>query len=74
MKALYKALAAVVILAPLYALGCVGSFEAGHLSMLGLFVNCGAAWAALWASIQICSKIERSGRNDRDRAQGEKQV
>ena len=57
MKTLYKALAAVAILAPLYALGCVGSYEAGQLPLLGLVVHCGAAWAALWASIRICCKI-----------------
>lgn len=57
MKMLYKALAAVVLLAPLYALGCVGGYEAGHLTLLGLFAHCGAAWAALWASIRICCKI-----------------
>lgn len=57
MKLLYITLAAVAILAPLYALGCVGGYEAGHLSLLGLLVHCGAAWAALWASIRICCKI-----------------
>ena len=57
MKLLYITLAAVAFLAPLYALGCVGSYEAGHLSLLWLLVHSGAAWAALWASIRICCKI-----------------
>ena len=59
MKLRYITLAAVACLAPLYALGCVGSFEAGHMSMLGLFVRCVAAAAAQWASMTACCKLRK---------------
>ena len=59
MKLLYKTLAAVAFLAPFFAFGCVGSYEAGHLPLLWLVVSCAAAWAAMWASIRICCKISK---------------
>lgn len=61
MKLLYITLAAVAFLAPLYALGCVGGYEAGQLPLLGLLVHCGAAWAAMWGSIMACCKISETG-------------
>lgn len=62
MKLLHITLAAVACLAPLYALGCVGSFEAGHLTMLGLFVRCVASAAALWSSMIACRKLSKERR------------
>jgi hypothetical protein len=64
MKLLHKTLAAVVCLAFLYALGCVGGYEAGHLSLLGLFARCGAAFAALWGALATRSRAESAGGSD----------
>ena len=64
MKLIYKALAAVACLAFLYALGCVGGYEAGHLSTLGLFARCGAAWALFCGSLAVYSKAEAEGEGD----------
>ena len=61
MKLLYITLAAVAFLAPLYALGCVGGYEAGQLPLLGLLAHCGAAWAAMWGSIMTCCKLSKTG-------------
>ena len=59
MKALHNALAAVALLAFLYVLGCVGSFAAGHLPLLGLIARCGVALAALYGSFVVLGMIER---------------
>lgn len=57
MKALRYTFVLIACLALVFAIGSVGAYEVGHISLGSLVAQCGASLAALWGSVYIINRI-----------------
>lgn len=58
MRVARYALALIACVALVFALGSVGAYEAGHISLGGMVAQCGASLTALWGSLYVRHKSE----------------